>query len=111
VAVTSQRLISHVVLAASPTITTLYVVPAGRTLICRAIVLHNKSAATVTGYVYGPGINVNHRFLQYSLAAGESRIYDQVTIWNPGDNLSAIASAATAITATLMGSLLQGAPV
>lgn len=107
-AVRSRRVLGPTTLGL--VVTTLYTVPAGRTLLVRSHDVHNRLATAQVWVLYVNGSTAADVIASGSLAGQTSQHFDAVRILNPGDTLRGNANIINAIGVTVYGSLLDGEP-
>lgn len=107
-AVRTRRVLGPVTLGL--TVTTLYTVPAERTLIIRSTDVHNRLPTAQVWVLYVNGSTSADVVASGSLAGQTSLNVPAYRVLNPGDTLRGNANIINALGVTVYGSLLFGAP-
>lgn len=107
-AVRSRRLFGPTVITNA--LAAIYTVPAGRTAIVRTTWIYNQNVATQNVRMTVNGTAVSDSIGNFEVPAGRGLQLGVELVLNPGDVLRAVASLNGAISVTMVGSLLLGAP-
>lgn len=92
------------------TLSTIYTVPAGRTLIVRSLWCYNSNAAAQSTRLTINGTALSDSIANLEVPASRNLQVVAELVLNPGDVLRAVASLTGVITLTAFGSLLLGEP-
>ena len=113
-AVRSRRLMGPTLITSNRTLTARYTVPADRTAIIKTLAITNTDTVNAQGmYVRLNGTSgAASRFIGYfEIAKNSSVVLEHEIILNPGDFIALTPSPHDIIVWTLMGALLEGAPL